>query len=47
VFGEVAEKFAQGLGAMQDMAIHQLVDLPEILLAFGQGTPRDNRLKGV
>ena len=36
--GKVTEELAQGFGAMQDVAIDQLVDLPEILLAFGQET---------
>jgi hypothetical protein len=38
VLCKVTEELAQGFGAMQDVAIDQLVDLPEILLAFGQET---------
>src|SRR5882757_1322762 len=47
MLGEIAQQFAQRLGAVQDVAVHQLVDLTEILLSFRQRTPRDNRLKEV
>jgi hypothetical protein len=47
VFGEVAKELAQGFRAVQDVAVHQPVDLPEILLSFGQTAPRHKRLTGV
>jgi hypothetical protein len=36
VFGQVAKKLAQGFGAMQSMAVDQLIDLPEVVVSFGQ-----------
>jgi hypothetical protein len=34
MFGEVTEEFAEGLGAMQDLAGDQFLYLPETLFAF-------------
>jgi hypothetical protein len=36
VFRQVAQKFAQGFGAVQDLAADQFLDLREILFPFGQ-----------
>jgi len=47
MLGEIAEQFAQRLGAMQDMAVHQPVDLSEIFLSFRQRNLVTTRLKGV
>jgi hypothetical protein len=44
---KVAEQLAKGLRPVQDVAVHQLVDLPEILLSFRHADPSDNRLKRV
>ncbi len=47
MFGKVAQQFAQRLRAMQDMAVHQPVDLSETLLSFRQRNLVTTRLKGV
>ena len=39
VLGEISKKLAQLLGAMQGMTVHQLIDLPEILISLDQLAP--------
>ena len=36
MLGEIPKQFAERLGAMKDMAIHQPIDLRNVLLLFGQ-----------
>ena len=43
VLGEIAEQLAQLLRAVQGMTIHQLIDLPEILLSLDQLGPPQHR----
>jgi hypothetical protein len=43
MFGEIAQELTQLLRPMQGVAVHQLIDLTEILISFGQVGPRDKR----
>ena len=39
VLSQITEQLAQLFGAVQRMAVHQLIDLTEILLSFDQLVP--------